>query len=50
MGYYDFLSIMDDSSHEEYDYLSEWAGRAFDPEHFEIAEGNEPFNGYEPSF
>jgi Plasmid pRiA4b ORF-3-like protein len=37
-GYEDFLKIIRDPSHEEYESTLEWAGEAFDPERFDPAD------------
>jgi hypothetical protein len=37
-GYGDFLEIIMNPEHEEYEEMLEWAGGEFDPEHFDINE------------
>ncbi|NNJ11666.1 plasmid pRiA4b ORF-3 family protein [Chloroflexales bacterium ZM16-3] len=37
-GYADFLAAITDPEHPEHDELLEWAGGAFDPEDFDLAE------------
>jgi len=41
LGYEEFLTIIKDPSHEEYESTLEWAGGAFDPERFDP--GGVPF-------
>lgn len=36
-GYADFLEAITDPEHPDHEDLLEWAGGAFDPEHFDIA-------------
>jgi hypothetical protein len=38
-GYENFLNIIMDPSHEEYDSMLECAGGKFQPEHFDCSEG-----------
>ena len=35
-GYEDFLEIISDPDHEEYEEMIEWVGGEFDPEYFEV--------------
>ncbi|MFU8766680.1 MAG: plasmid pRiA4b ORF-3 family protein [Candidatus Methanoperedens sp.] len=37
-GYEEFLEIIKNPDHEEYEEMLEWAGREFDPEHFDCEE------------
>ena len=37
-GYEDFVAIMRDPDHEEYEEMVEWYGDVYDPEHFDCAE------------
>ncbi len=37
-GYEDFLEIINNPDHEEYEDMIQWAGGAFDPEHFDKEE------------
>ncbi|KYK36855.1 MAG: plasmid pRiA4b ORF-3 family protein [Theionarchaea archaeon] len=37
-GYEEFLEIIKDPDHEEYEDMLEWVGGAFDPEHFDVKE------------
>lgn len=37
-GYMDFLEIITDPDHEEYQEMLEWVGGEFDPEHFDVKE------------
>ena len=37
-GYEDFLAIIMDPAHEEYESMLEWAGGEFHPEHFDFSE------------
>ena len=37
-GYEDFLKIINDPTHEEYEEMLQWAGGSFDPEHFDPEE------------
>jgi len=37
-GYEDFLEIITDPNHEEYEEMLEWVGGEFDPEHFDVKE------------
>ncbi|GFO96830.1 plasmid priA4b ORF-3 family protein [groundwater metagenome] len=37
-GYEDFLEIIKNPDHEEYEEMLEWAGGEFDPEHFDCGE------------
>jgi len=37
-GYSDFLEIIRDPEHEEHEEMLEWAGGAFDPDHFDAKE------------
>jgi len=39
-GYADFLEVLGDPSHPEYDEISEWIGGEFDPEAFNLEEVN----------
>ena len=39
-GYQDFLDIIQDSSHAEYEETMEWIGGEFDPESFDIEKVN----------
>lgn len=40
-GYEEFLEIMKDPAHEEYDSYVEWLGDEFDPEEFDLEEINQ---------
>ncbi len=40
-GYHDFLQIISDPQHEEYEETMEWCGEEFDPEYFNIESINE---------
>ena len=40
-GYNDFLKIISNPQHEEYEETMEWCGEEFDPEYFNIQEINE---------
>ncbi len=40
-GYRDFLKIIRDPSHPEYEETSEWLGGEFDPDYFDLEEINE---------
>lgn len=37
-GYEDFIEIIMNPKHEEYDSMLEWAGGEFNPEHFDCSE------------
>jgi len=37
-GYEDFLKIINNPDHEEYEETIEWAGGEFDPEYFDVKE------------
>ena len=37
-GYEDFLKILNNPDHEEYEETMEWVGGAFDPEYFDVEE------------
>jgi len=37
-GYKDFLEIISNPDHEEYEEMMEWSGGDFDPEHFDASE------------
>jgi hypothetical protein len=39
-GYPEFLEILADPAHEEYESMLEWVGGAFDPERFDLARVN----------
>jgi hypothetical protein len=40
-GYEDFLNILSDPNHEEYESMKEWAGPYFNPEEFDLALTND---------
>jgi hypothetical protein len=35
-GFYDFLDVLDDLSHERHEELSDWIGEDFDPQTFSL--------------
>jgi hypothetical protein len=39
-GYNDFLQIISDPEHEQYEEMMEWWGEEFDPEYFDINQIN----------
>jgi len=39
-GYYNFLDVITNPDHEEYDEMIEWCGGSFDPEFFDIDTAN----------
>jgi len=39
-GYEELLNVLNDPEHEDHEQYSEWAGKDFDPEKFDIAETN----------
>ncbi|VAX33816.1 hypothetical protein MNBD_NITROSPIRAE01-1661 [hydrothermal vent metagenome] len=45
-GYANLLEIINDPSHEEYDETSEWLGRSFEANHFDLEEINEMLAEY----
>lgn len=51
-GYEDFLKIINNPDHEEYEEMIEWAGGAFDPEHFykEKVSFDDPHERWEITF
>lgn len=40
-GYYEFLEVLNDPSHEEHQAMLEWCGGSFDPEAFDLDEVNQ---------
>lgn len=40
-GYFEFLTAINDSAHEEHGSMLKWIGGSFDPTVFDIAEVNE---------
>jgi len=40
MGYEDFLEVLNNPEHEEYEHFIEWSGGDFDPSEFDIKETN----------
>lgn len=51
-GYEDFLKIIKDPNHEEYERMLEWVGRGFDPEYFDVKDVHfdDPYKRYEAAF
>ena len=39
-GYDDFLRVLDDATHEEFEHLNAWSGGNFDPEEFSLVARN----------
>ncbi len=48
-GYDELLEIIRDSTHEEYERMTEWLGGSFDPEEFDIAEVNRSLKRFRQS-
>jgi hypothetical protein len=44
-GYYHFLEAIKDPKHPEYEDMTEWAGKDFDPAGFDVQEVNRAFHG-----
>ena len=45
LGYYHFLRVMQDPKHAEHRDMREWCGGPFDPDTFDVQDGNRAFHG-----